>query len=46
MSATSILKARSLIKRLNKSEMETLTQKVLNMSTTSEVKAAIEAAVN
>jgi phosphotransferase system enzyme I (PtsI) len=46
MSATSILKARSLIKRLNKSEMETLIQKVLNMSTTSEVKAAIEAAVN
>jgi phosphotransferase system enzyme I (PtsI) len=45
MSATSILKARSLIKRLNKSEMETLAQNVLTMSTTSEVQAAIEAAI-
>ncbi len=46
MSATSILKARSLIKRLNKSEMETLAQNVLTMSTTTEVIAAIEAAIN
>ncbi|MFB9988198.1 phosphoenolpyruvate--protein phosphotransferase [Bacillus benzoevorans] len=45
MSATSILKARSLIKRLNKSEMKELAQNVLNMSTTTEVKAAITAAV-
>ena len=46
MSATSILKARSLIKRLNISEMETLAQNVLTMSTTTEVQAAIEAAIN
>ncbi|WP_318504983.1 phosphoenolpyruvate--protein phosphotransferase [Bacillus sp. T3] len=44
MSATSILKARSLIKRLNKSDMEKLASEVLNMSTTEEVVAAIEAA--
>ena len=34
------------IKRLNKSEMETLAQNVLTMSTTTEVQAAIEAAIN
>ena len=45
MSATSILKARSQIKSLKKSEMETLAQNVLTMSTTAEVKAAIEAAI-
>lgn len=45
MNAASILKARSLIKKLNKSKMESLAQKVLKMSTEAEVKAAIEAAV-
>jgi phosphoenolpyruvate-protein phosphotransferase (PTS system enzyme I) len=44
MSATSILKARSLIKRLNKSDMEKLAAEVLTMSTTAQVVAAIEAA--
>ncbi len=45
MSATSILKARSLIKRLNKSDMDKLAAEVLNMSTTAEVVAAIETAI-
>ncbi|NMD71895.1 phosphoenolpyruvate--protein phosphotransferase [Bacillus sp. DNRA2] len=44
MSATSILKARSLIKRLNKSDMEKLAAEVLNMNTTAEVVAAVETA--
>jgi phosphotransferase system enzyme I (PtsI) len=37
MSATSILKARSLIKKLNRSEMEQLASEALNKRTTSEV---------
>ncbi|MDF2904410.1 MAG: phosphoenolpyruvate-protein phosphotransferase, partial [Bacillus sp. (in: firmicutes)] len=44
MSATSILKARSLISRLNKSDMENLAVEVLQMSTTSQSIAAIEKA--
>lgn len=46
MSATSILRARSLIKKLSKSEMEKLAEAVLQMSTTEEVIAAIESAVS
>jgi phosphotransferase system enzyme I (PtsI) len=46
MSATSILKARSLIKRLNKGEMEKLAAAALEMSTAEEVKEAIEKAIN
>ncbi len=46
MSATSILKARSLISRLSKSEMEKLAREVLQMSTTSQVTAAISNAIN
>ncbi|WP_163184329.1 phosphoenolpyruvate--protein phosphotransferase [Neobacillus sedimentimangrovi] len=41
MSATSILKARSLIKGLKKSDMEQLAQEVLNMQTTEQVVEAI-----
>jgi len=44
MSATSILKARSLIKNLNKSAMEKLAQEVLNMQTTDQVIEAVNAA--
>lgn len=44
MSATSILKARSLIKTLTKSDMEKLAQEVLNMQTTSQVIDAVNAA--
>jgi len=44
MSATSILKARSLIKNLNKSDMEKLAQEVLNMQTTDQVIEAVNAA--
>ncbi|MGG3466477.1 phosphoenolpyruvate--protein phosphotransferase [Neobacillus pocheonensis] len=43
MSATSILKARSLIKNLTKSDMEKLAQEVLNMQTTSQVIDAVNA---
>ncbi|GHH98385.1 phosphoenolpyruvate--protein phosphotransferase [Neobacillus kokaensis] len=45
MSATSILKARSLIKNLNKSDMEKLANEVLNMQTTSQVVDAVNAAI-
>ncbi|MEC1524701.1 phosphoenolpyruvate--protein phosphotransferase [Neobacillus niacini] len=41
MSATSILKARSQIKKLNKSEMESLANQVLNMQTTAQVIEAV-----
>ncbi|MGG1678909.1 phosphoenolpyruvate--protein phosphotransferase [Neobacillus sp. NRS-1170] len=44
MSATSILKARSLIKNLKKSDMEKLASEVLNMQTTSQVIDAVNAA--
>lgn len=44
MSATSILKARSLIKNLNKSDMGKLAQEVLNMQTTDQVIEAVNAA--
>jgi phosphotransferase system enzyme I (PtsI) len=44
MSATSILKARSLIRNLKKSDMEKLAQEVLNMQTTDQVIAAVNAA--
>ncbi|OIK14818.1 phosphoenolpyruvate--protein phosphotransferase [Bacillus sp. MUM 116] len=44
MSATSILKARSLIRNLKKSEMENLAQKVLNMQTTDQVIEAVKEA--
>lgn len=44
MSATSILKARSQIKKLTKSEMESLANKVLNMQTTDQVIEAVNAA--
>jgi phosphoenolpyruvate-protein phosphotransferase (PTS system enzyme I) len=44
MSATSILKARSLIKKLRKAEMENLANQVLNMQTTSQVIEAVNAA--
>ncbi|UII57203.1 phosphoenolpyruvate--protein phosphotransferase [Cytobacillus spongiae] len=46
MSATSILKARSLIRSLNKADMEKLANEVLQMSTTSEVMTAVHAAAN
>ncbi|OIK14473.1 phosphoenolpyruvate--protein phosphotransferase [Bacillus sp. MUM 13] len=45
MSATSILKARSLISKLNKSDMEKLAQSVLGMDTNDSVKAAVTEAV-
>lgn len=41
MSATSILKARSQIRKLKKSDMEKLVQEVLNMQTTSQVIEAV-----
>jgi phosphotransferase system enzyme I (PtsI) len=41
MSASSILKARSLIRQLNKADMEELASRVLNMSTTEEVVEAL-----
>ncbi|MEH7097616.1 phosphoenolpyruvate--protein phosphotransferase [Neobacillus vireti] len=41
MSATSILKARSLIRNLKKSDMENLAKEVLNMQTTSQVIEAV-----
>lgn len=44
MSATSILKARSQIKKLSKAEMEKLANQVLNMQTTSQVIDAVNAA--
>ncbi len=45
MSASSILKARSLIRNLNKADMEKLASEVLNMSTTEEVVEAVNKAV-
>lgn len=45
MSATSILKARSLIRRLNKADMEQLAVEVLQMRTTDEVVEAIQNAI-
>jgi phosphotransferase system enzyme I (PtsI) len=42
MSATSILKARSLIRNLKKSDMEKLAQEVLTMQTTSQVIEAVK----
>lgn len=45
MSATSILRARSLIKNLRKSDMEKLAQEVLNMQTTKQVIEAVNAAI-
>ncbi|MDR6124379.1 phosphotransferase system enzyme I (PtsI) [Bacillus sp. SLBN-46] len=45
MSATSILKARSLIRNLKKSDMEKLAQEVLNMQTTDQVIAAVNSAI-
>ncbi len=45
MSATSILKARSLIKNLSKAEMEELARKALQMKTNEEVFQAVKAAV-
>lgn len=45
MSATSILKARSLITKLSQSEMESLAVSVLTMDTNDAVKAAVEEAV-
>ncbi|MEH7354610.1 phosphoenolpyruvate--protein phosphotransferase [Neobacillus drentensis] len=44
MSATSILKARSQIKNLKKSDMEKLAQEVLNMQTTAQVIEAVNSA--
>jgi len=44
MSATSILKARSQIKNLKKSDMEKLVQEVLNMQTTAQVIEAVNSA--
>ncbi|WP_040204701.1 phosphoenolpyruvate--protein phosphotransferase [Neobacillus jeddahensis] len=44
MSATSILKARSQIKNLKKADMEKLASEVLNMQTTDQVIAAVNAA--
>ncbi|MGE7944519.1 phosphoenolpyruvate--protein phosphotransferase [Lysinibacillus xylanilyticus] len=46
MSATSILKARSQILRLSKKEMEGLVEKALQMSTTSDVMAAVAEVTN
>lgn len=45
MSATSILKARSLIRHLNKAEMEQLAESVLSLSTTEEVIEAVNSAI-
>lgn len=46
MSASSILKARSLIRQLNKADMENLAAAVLNMSTTEEVVEAVNQALS
>lgn len=46
MSATSILKARSQIRRLKKSEMEKLAEEALHMQTTEQVMEAVRAATN
>jgi phosphoenolpyruvate-protein phosphotransferase (PTS system enzyme I) len=46
MSASSILKARSLIRNLNKADMEKLASSVLNMSTTEEVVEAVNQAIS
>ena len=46
MSASSILKARSLIRNLNKADMEKLASDVLNMSTTEEVVEAVNQAIS
>ncbi|WP_028393029.1 phosphoenolpyruvate--protein phosphotransferase [Bacillus cihuensis] len=46
MSATSILRARSIISKLSKEEMEALALSVLNLETNDDVKAAVEAAVS
>ena len=46
MSASSILKARSLIRQLDKAEMEKLASTVLNMSTTEEVVDAVNKALS
>lgn len=45
MSATSILKARSLIKNLSKAEMEELAEKAMQLKTNDEVLEAVKAAV-
>ncbi|WP_174733734.1 phosphoenolpyruvate--protein phosphotransferase [Mesobacillus harenae] len=45
MSATSILKARSLIRHLNKAEMGQLAESVLSLSTTEEVIEAVNSAI-
>ncbi|MGE8079387.1 phosphoenolpyruvate--protein phosphotransferase [Peribacillus loiseleuriae] len=46
MSATSILRARSLISKLSKEEMEELSISVLDLETNEDVQAAVEAAVS
>ena len=46
MSATSILKARSLIRNLNKADMEKMASSVLNMSTNEEVVEAVNHAIS
>ncbi|KMY49274.1 phosphoenolpyruvate--protein phosphotransferase [Peribacillus loiseleuriae] len=46
MSATSILRARSLISKLSKEEMEALAISVLDLETNEDVQAAVEAAVS
>ena len=46
MSVSSILKARSLIRNLNKADMEKLASSVLNMSTTEEVVEAVNQAIS
>ncbi|WP_026583098.1 phosphoenolpyruvate--protein phosphotransferase [Bacillus sp. J33] len=46
MSATSILKARSQIRQLNKKDMEALAEKALHMNTAEEVVQAVKAATN
>lgn len=46
MSASSILKARSLIRNLNKADMEKLASSVLSMSTTEEVVEAVNQAIS
>lgn len=45
MSATSILKARSLIKNLSKAEMEELAEKAMQLKTNDEVLEAVKAAI-
>jgi len=46
MSATSILKARALIKKLSKADMEQLAEKALNAATTDEVLQLVREALN